>query len=259
MNILIVPSECNKLVLVKLPRPKDGSPQDYFCDEENLTLYEVIQYKDQFRSWFIDNSLCKDGHFNMLTKIDPLYIFLAQLMKQAKEQYRPLNDICQEFTSSSEQAGNGMSRLDFALNPYINWKSICDTKELDGELFVRFSESNTLEWLVKKHKRVMETLKGQIGEQASRATLISYGLDLMDEYVPTSLSVKFKEAVRGSQMMITGANGNQRVDVKPTPDNPKQKPSTGLKRAIDQSSHKISKPAPPKNSIANFFIKKKPS
>lgn len=194
MDILIAPKECKKLVQVQLPRPKNGQPQHFFHDEDNVALFEIVKYSDNFRSWFIDNIFCRDGHYNILTKIDPLYIFVPQLMKYTKDQYRPLHDILQEFSSTSSD--DNMSRLDYALSPEIAWDNVCETKEIDGELFVRFSENKTLDWLAKKHARTMEALKGEMSNQASKATLISYAIDLIDEYVPSELSNKFKDMVK---------------------------------------------------------------
>ena len=93
MDLLIVPDKCTKILRVTLPHPKDNRPLHYFYDEDNLALYEIIKYSDQFRSWFIDNLFCKEGHFNMLTRVDPLYIFLPHMIKFAAEQFRSIHDI----------------------------------------------------------------------------------------------------------------------------------------------------------------------
>lgn len=175
-------------------------------------------------------------------------------MKFAKEQFRPLHDICQEYSSSQEaqNSADSLSRLDYALSPYINWESICDTKDLDGELFVRFNETKTINWLVKKHQKVMESLKDELSSQASKATLISYALDILDDYVPDSLSGKFKDAVRGSQVVGIDLNDDTKTHKASLP---QRQTKSSMKRTTSEPQKSDTK-GTPKNSIANFFKKK---
>ena len=215
MDVIIAPSGCKKLLKVNLPRPKDGQLQHFFYDEDNLALYEMVKFSEKYRSWFIDDLLCSDGHFTMLTKVDPLFIFLPHVMKNSKQNFRPLDDICQEFNStnevppsdstatsrSSENSDNKFSRLDYALAPGINWASICDTRDMDGDLFIRFSEPNTIRWLTKKHDRLMDSLRGEMGIKTSKATLMSYATDLISDYVPHELCEKFRTTVRSNHLM----------------------------------------------------------
>lgn len=233
MDILIAPKECQKLLKVVLPRPKDEKPQHYLYDEDQLTLHEIMQYKDEYRSWFLDNQLCSEGHYKLATRVDPLFIFIPQLIRYAKDQFRPLGDICQDFEQmikdkkAKKENSNGgflpkkpspldgpdmdpvFDRLDFALTPNIRWENVCDTKQIDDEMFVRFSETKTIDWYVAKHVRLMEALTHELGHSISKATIISYALDLLDEYVPESLSIKFKDSARKKQY-----NGIDHKDMK---------------------------------------------
>ena len=250
MDVLIAPSECNKLLKIALPRPKDGERQHFLYDEENLALYELIQYSDQFRSWFIDNSFCQQGHFNMLTRIDPLFVFVPQLKKYAAQQFRPLDDICQEF-SQNNQTKDGWAQLNCALTPYINWESVCDTKDLDGDLLVRFSETKTINWLVEKHDKLMEALGNQLSSSSSKATLISYALDLLDDYVPECLSKNFKDSVRSKQQVVatSGLSGTKKQTV--TKAAPTKDRLTNAKRVSSDSQQGT--PDRKQPSIMNFF------
>ena len=277
MDILIAPSEAKNLLRVTLPRPKDQQPQHFLYDEANLSLYEIIKYKDEFRSWFIGNHLCSEGHYMLLTKIDPLFVFLSQIMKYAQNQFRPLGDICQDFEQfieadkaqkSSSLAGTSggqpgqewsppFDRIDYALAPGIKWDNICDTKQIDDELFVKFSETKTIDWLVKKHARLMKSLQSQLDAGASRATTISYALDLLDDYVPEQLSSKFRETIKSKSCMAgevpasSATNGSKRTANSLTP-NLAANPSA--KKAFTPTASP--KPKPPANGIARFFTKK---
>ena len=159
-------------------------------------MYEIIKFSEKYRSWLIDDLLCREGHFSMLTRVDPLFVFVQILSTKfsttAKAQYRPLHDICQEFATEQR----GFSPLDCALSPYIHWPSICDTQDIDGDLFVKFNETKTIDWLVKKHDKLMVQLKAELGSKASKATLMSQASDLLSDYVPAHLSDKLKKAVK---------------------------------------------------------------
>lgn len=192
MDVLIAPEECQRLVRVTLPNPRDGKPQHFLRDDENMALYEMIKFSEKYRSWLIDDLLCSDGHFSMLTKMDPLFMFVRVLSTYAKDRFRPLHDICQEF--STEQ--RDFSPLDCVLSPYIHWPSICDTQEIDGDLYVRFSETKTLNWLLKKHDRLMDKLKTELGDNTSKATLMSQANDLLSDYIPDQICDKLKKRVR---------------------------------------------------------------
>lgn len=269
-----MPKEARKLVKVTLPRPKTEKPQHFLYDEDNLTLYEVVQYRDEFRSWFVDNQLCSDGHLKIFTKIDPLYIFVPQLINYAKDQYRPLGDICQDFeqfiaTSKANKVNDEsflpsssgadrdknptFDRLDYALAPDIKWDSICDTRQIDDDLFVRFSETKTIDWLVNKHAKVMSSLEEELASSASKATLISYAMDLLDDYVHESLSSKFREAVRKKQYDKSNLAISNTISKSST-----QTPKATTKRTASSSAQaSAAKTQPPAIGIAKFFAKKK--
>lgn len=259
MNIFVAPEICSKLEVVKYPHVKyAGEAQSYLYDEDNLTLYEAVRYADQFRSWFVDNLLCSDGHMNLLTRVNPLFIFLPQLMIFAKEQFRTLHDICQTFSSAS--ANQDFSRLDYALSPSIDWNKVCDTRDIDDELFVRFSETKTLEWLLARHKQTVAALAEQRTAQTSRANLILEASDLIDQYIPNSLTEKFKSLVRkqaseanSDGLVVSNGDRKPKIAGGTKRSAPIGSPALASKSAASVSHH-TRKPEPPKTGgIMNFF------
>lgn len=254
MNIFVAPESCSKLEIVKYPQVKNPKkPQSYLYDDENLALYEVVKFSDQYRSWFVDNLLCREGHMNFLTRVNPLFVFLPYLMEFARDQFRSIHDICQTFASANQN----FSRLDFALSPTIDWTKVCDTRDVDDEVFVRFSESKTLDWLLAKHKQTVAVLTESSGaNKTSRANLILEASDLIEQYLPAGLADKFKASVRKEAISAgTTSNGSGA-------------PSGGMKRTANiasadrqtasrQKSATPSKPplqTPPKaGGIMNFF------
>lgn len=263
MDIFIVPENCSKLLLVDLPDMKDtAKSQSYLCDEDNFALYEIVKYSEQFRSWFIDNLLCKDGHMNLLSKIDPLFIFLPHLIKYARQQFRSLNDICQEY--KNDYKDKKMCRLECALTPDIDWKLVCDTQELDDEMYLRFSEAKTLGWLLGKHERLCKTLEVHLESGVSRPTVVSYATDLLDTYIPTSLSEKFKMTVKDKctykLSCNSGANdvyGTSKLDNGTKKHSANSSSSSEPKFKKQQQISLLPNPQKiePKNSILNYFKK----
>jgi len=272
MDLLIAPREARKLTKVTLPRPKDESPQHFFYDEDNLAIYEVVQYKDNFRSWFVDNQLSTEGQFKMLTKMDPLYILIPQLIKYANNQFRPIADILQDYeqhvnsskeskscgftskqNSSGEVGHDAFDRLDFVLTPNINWNNVCDTQQIDEDTFVRFSEGRTIDWLLRKHDNIRNSLAIELDPTASRATINSYAIDLLDDYVHHSLSAKFKDSVRKKQYNDPkeSTHGMKTISSNRNPET-KKEPNQNPSR--ERNGNKPQ--PPPANSIARFFTKK---
>lgn len=262
MNVLITPENCEGLLPIKLPGPKDGKLEQYFYDEVNLALYETIRYHDKFRSWLLDDKFCKEGHMNLMTRIDPLYIFLPIIQKYASKQFRTLDDICETFATSCNESSGDKIQIEQALSPEIKWDSICEIKQVDDEQYLRYSETNTLDWLEKKHARTMNALNGMIDGESSKATLLSYASDLIDVYLPEFISEKFKSRARSNPIPIPSTNRtkialiNRSDDKVETIERSLSNSTNGRERLSLEAPKK--KPADVKGqkSIMSFFQKK---
>lgn len=186
MNILLVPNQCDTLLPVKLPNPRDGKLDQYYYDENNLAIYETIKFNDPYRSWFLDNQFCKEGHFNMLTKIDPLFIFISILEKFASKQFRTLDDILGTYAETTSE--NNSIKLDYALSPDIVWENICESKQLDNELYLRYNENQTFKWIEKKLWKIKEYFNNN--------NITGDAYEMLDLYLSESMSTKFKDYIR---------------------------------------------------------------
>lgn len=196
MNIYINPTGCKHLVKVSLPEPREGKLTGYLYDEENICLYELHRHLDPSRSWFADNSFGQQGQLDMLTKIDPLYLFLPQITKLASKQFRTIQDICSTCEAHlADETGGTEVHFERALTPDINWESICDTKQVDQDLYIRYSEPKTLLWLQGKLDQLLIALKPTLAAP-SKATLMSYSLDLLGLYLSPKLSESFKKSAK---------------------------------------------------------------
>lgn len=217
MVVVLAPKDCEKLVSVYLPNPKEFpsiEQQLYYYDEDNLRLYEQVQYYDEYRSWFLGDRLQQRGEMVFMTKIDPLFIFVPILIKFSSDRFRSIDDICSSYdevirnkqeddatkhrsTPSKIQGPNiKPSQLRYALAPNIKWENVADIKQVDDEIYMRYSEDKTLDWLTSKFDKTMIALESVMSEpqkpKPSKATLMSYACDLINVYVPPILIDKFK-------------------------------------------------------------------
>lgn len=251
MDVIITPDDCTRLISVKLPNPKDESPTIYYHDEDNISLYESTKFEDKFRSWFLDNTLAQNGKFTMLTRIDPLFIFVPQIKKFASEQFRSIDDICASFLEhqQAQSEANKYSKLEYALSPDINWESVCDIKQHDDEIYIKYNEEKILDWLVIKYKKTMTALNIPLtgNQEPSTATLMSYAFDLVNLYVAENLSSKLKARI-----------GITSQSVAPTTSGPQSR--TNSNQTQDKFKRKNQEPAQPKRppltgGIMKFFKK----
>lgn len=207
MDIFMVPKDCDTLVPVNLPDPKDGSLRSYFKDECQLRLYEAIKYHDEHRSWFLDNTFCKEAHMLQMTRVNPIFILLPHLITYASDKFRSLHDIC-STQASSPNRDKRQSNLECALEPDIRWANVCDIQTVDDETYLKFSESKTLEWLSKVHAGTLATLKDSVCDSMETSTASSYACDLICVYLPEQIAVKFKTSTRSRGAMCQHSAGD---------------------------------------------------
>lgn len=60
--------------IITLPHPAHGGPAKYCLDDANHKIYEIVTFKEPYRSWFIEDSVKSDGSLLMTTPIDPLFL-----------------------------------------------------------------------------------------------------------------------------------------------------------------------------------------
>lgn len=202
MSMFISPIGCKQLVSISLPDPREGKLRNYLYDEHNICLYELTRFSDQFKSWFADNHFDRRGQLDLLTRVDPLYLFLPHIIKLASKQFRTIQDICATCEASqAEENPEKEVKFGYALTPTITWNSICDSQEVDGELYIRYSASKTLVWLRAKHKQLLETLE-RVMPTSSKATLTSYATDLLNLYISPQLDEMLRKSRESSGGLI---------------------------------------------------------
>ncbi|XP_015786306.1 ribonuclease H2 subunit B [Tetranychus urticae] len=156
-KVITLPRACLGKKLKSFKFGKDGS---YLFDAEYSNVYEVVEYKEQNRSWFMGDIVIKDGSLLMITRVDPLFLILPCLIEN-KQVFATLQGITEENT--------GASTLIKALIPNEReiMSSVAETKDFEDEIYYRLDEKKLMIWLKAKVKNVVKCLKA-IGVDVSQ-------------------------------------------------------------------------------------------
>ncbi|KAG7220975.1 hypothetical protein INR49_010224 [Caranx melampygus] len=153
---------------VRLRNPSTDAASLYMMGSGDAQLYEVKAFDEDFHSWFVGQTVQRDGRLLFVTPMDPLYLILPYLMKAGKEgKFQPLDQVVmdEEFPVCS--------RLLSCTRSLASLHHIAEEKEVGSLKFHRYSQEKTLNWLKKKdflryaHGLVSE----YITEDLSRALL----------------------------------------------------------------------------------------
>ncbi|KAK3095760.1 hypothetical protein FSP39_018686 [Pinctada imbricata] len=196
----------NQPVFCKLRHPKSDQSAMFLFTHGNREVYEVTSFKEDCRSWFIDNTVQQDGAILMTLPVDPLFLVLPYL--QSVEQtgkYMTLDQIvcdedypeCNRLTSTK-----GMSEL----------HNIADVKGSDDLEAFRYNEEKTLTWLQCKTEKLADALSDRefcvSGAQSSsyvrskramtstRDDYVRYAYGMVSDYLPVDLAGKLREHMK---------------------------------------------------------------
>lgn len=121
-----------------------------FVKSSDGAIYELLQFNEKHRSWFLDDTVCSNGRIYVTSKIDPLFIFLQYLEEHCKTRAQPLDQILQ---------GSAGIFVD-VLKPQ-QMKMVADQKGPDDLKAFMFNEEKSLKWLQKKFELLQNSLRDQ--------------------------------------------------------------------------------------------------
>lgn len=73
--------------------PGTGESSFFVFSKSTNKVYEVHQFNEPHRSWFIDETVCSNGKCNLFTPFDPTLFALFYLYKNCSDKAMPLNQI----------------------------------------------------------------------------------------------------------------------------------------------------------------------
>lgn len=195
----------------KMPHPQNGV--------ENLFLfktggvYQLMRCQEKYRSWFIDNSVQKDGSMFMITPIDPLFLALPYLERSSvKDKYVPLDNILVE-----ENYQLAMLKLEECLTKKSLF-NICNCKGSDDLFAYKADESKILAWLSLKAKKLASHLSKsdvQVDQSTARVRnmvqlvekseedCIRYAWMVVSDYLTSQWSEKLRENLNIKELAVT--------------------------------------------------------
>lgn len=182
---------------VKLKNPRTEAASLYLLNSNDTQIYEVKAFEEDCHSWFIGQTIQRDGRLLFITPVDPLYLLLPYLIHAGKEEkFQPLDQLLVDENFPA------CSRL---LSCSCSLPHIAEEKEVGGLKFYRYSQERTLVWLKKKVDRTVAALKKRnisVGEGVKSSTYIRvktesdghdedyllYAHGLISEYISEDLS-----------------------------------------------------------------------
>ncbi|XP_039674572.1 ribonuclease H2 subunit B isoform X2 [Perca fluviatilis] len=155
---------------VRLRNPSTDAASLYMLSSGDVQLFEVKAFEEDFHSWFVGQTVQRDGRLLFVTPMDPLYLILPYLMKSDKEgKFQPVDQVVmdEEFPACSKLLSCTRS-LAFLHH-------IAEEKEVGKLKFHRYNQEKTMNWLKKKVERTVTTLKARsisVGEGVKSITYI---------------------------------------------------------------------------------------
>uniref|UniRef100_A0AAY4BH68 Ribonuclease H2 subunit B n=1 Tax=Denticeps clupeoides TaxID=299321 RepID=A0AAY4BH68_9TELE len=193
----------------RLRNPSSGGASLYLFGGGDAQVYEVKAFAEDHRSWFVGETVQRDGRLLFITPMDPLYLLLPYIQEAGAEgKFQPANQVV------TDEDFPGCSRLLRCTCALESLRLVADEKEVANQRFYRYNQQKTLDWLKRKVERTVSVLKRSdvsVGGGVKSATYVRvksevdasdedylrYAHGLVSEYVSEDLS---KELLRHLQL-----------------------------------------------------------
>lgn len=206
----------------KLPHPRTGESCLFLFRDKKV--YQLMKCDESYRSWFIDESVQKDGTFCTITPMDPLFLALPYLEKFAESgKFTTLDNML-----IHEEHQLALNKLEECLTK-ANLCNICNCKGSDDIVAYKSEESKILAWLSLKVSKLSEHLMKsdinvKLGSKDSAYIRVEkdlkqkeeecmrYAWSMISDYVPHPWVEKLKENLKIKEEVITQAVKRQKLN-----------------------------------------------
>ncbi|KAK3583662.1 hypothetical protein CHS0354_021403 [Potamilus streckersoni] len=197
------PDEENKPVFCRLRHPRTGLGALFLFAKGDKEIYEVTQFKEENRSWFIGNYVQQDGSLFITTPVDPVFLVLPYFIKMEKtNRYMTAEQIIydDEFSETSRLCNTSQ---------VSDLHQVSQTKGSDSLYAYKFDKEKTLSWLKIKTERVAEVLeekkisvcgahsatfvRSKKFATGSKDEYLRYAHGMISEYLPQDLSSDLRQ------------------------------------------------------------------
>jgi ribonuclease H2 subunit B len=257
---------------VKIELPRKTS----FFIKTRDEIFELLQFNEKHRSFFINNTVSSNGKIYVSSKIDPLFVFIQYVELHCKTKAQPLAQIFD---------GNSSIFLDVLKSEQM--RLVADQKGPDDLQAFIFNEEKVIKWLKVKFERLKDVLKqkniissGSASLNFVQSSLNTNDEDMNDEIEATALGIiseyisldlyekldaiygiseKSKEPI--AQKRKSGLNETEpdSKKIKTSPDDVLKETNVVKAKQPNKSSaknQKLEKAAKGTKSISAFFSKK---
>ncbi|KAK1797870.1 hypothetical protein P4O66_008214 [Electrophorus voltai] len=130
---------------VKLRNPATGTASQYLFSGGDVRVYEMKAFTEDCRSWFIGQTVQRDGKLLYLTPVDPIFLLLPYMQSDGVEgKFQPLQQMVMD------EHYPGCMRLLKCTQALDSLHYVTDEKMMDNLKFHRYNHEKTMEWLKKK-------------------------------------------------------------------------------------------------------------
>jgi len=198
--------ECGEAepVFIKIPHPRTGKEHQFLLSHNGEKIFEVLQFREETRSWFVEDSVQKDGGLYIITPVDPLFLILPYLTKFSQK-FRTLEQLLLDEGHPSISRLTGCLTSEETLN-------ICDVKVDDDLQVYRLNNDKVIAWLKAKVEQTADSVsssgvhvskgsqsatfvRSKRHTEATRADYVRYAFGLVSDYLSSQWSESVKESL----------------------------------------------------------------
>lgn len=191
-------------VFIKISHPRSGKEVLFLLSHDREKVFEVLRFKEEPRSWFVEDSVQRDGSLYVIAPIDPLFLALPYLTKHSQK-FRTLEQLL------VDERHPPISILTDCLSP-DELLNICDVKGDDDLQAYRLNDEKTIAWLKLKVQHTTDCLSSSgicVSKGSQSATFVRskrhtntsrgdyerYAFGLVSDYLSSQWSQTLKDSL----------------------------------------------------------------
>ncbi len=148
--IAIIPQGNQLIRCISLPHPRTGTTALFALNQSNLLEYRKLPSNSQ-HSWFIKDTVVRNGDLSILFPFNPLYILIPILTKRRQKSIDSKGKLLaiDDLLLSDEYLD--LSLLSSLPNLHDQLSLICDIQEISqNEFYYRLNDDMLMHWLEQK-------------------------------------------------------------------------------------------------------------
>ncbi|XP_052268244.1 ribonuclease H2 subunit B-like [Dreissena polymorpha] len=189
----------NLPVLAHLRHPRTDKCSLFMFSDEDRTVHELYQFKEEYSSWLIGDTVQSDGSMYITTPVDCVFLALPYLIKAAQTgKFMTLDQIITDDDyAECRRLVTACERCDLHL--------VTDVKGGDDLKAYKYNEEKTLSWLKRKTERLSTELSDKnvfvglakaadlVHSRASPEEYLRYAHGMVSDYLSIDMANSLRE------------------------------------------------------------------